>query len=300
MTIDIPEVWVIGFPKCASTSFHFWLTGSPTLRQLGPVKESKAVYPYLQGSPLNRDRLKYQSGCLDSSPDTIYAPENVVAAITSVSPKQRFIVLLRDPVARTTSAYNFKLARGLIPNGMPFPHFVQEGVDALQKRGFGYHNDALFPIAGSSYGRFLGNWDCVDRSRIRCIDVDALANEPMSLVNATLTWLGRPQMAEETDLAPNRNETFGARSQRINTMAWRVNAVLDPLLSRTPQAKAAIKRLYLMANGRKPSIPADDLRGGRAMLRQFYASEPSFDSSHLQFLGPRPEWLGEEALLRSG
>lgn len=103
-------IYIIGAQKAGTTSLHFYLAQHPDIIS-GRIKElqffnkdteySKGVSYYLSHFPV----FKTGKYALDATPEYLYY-SNAPRRIHAFGPKSKIIILLREPVSRSFSAFN--------------------------------------------------------------------------------------------------------------------------------------------------------------------------------------------------
>lgn len=112
----LPTLFVIGAPKCGTTSLHHYLSQHPAV-SMSAVKE-----PFIFAAEDWRSRLIEYGGLLDPSAavrgesSTVYSQYphfgDVPMRIAEVVPEAAFIYLVRDPVDRALAHYRQRQADG--------------------------------------------------------------------------------------------------------------------------------------------------------------------------------------------
>jgi hypothetical protein len=114
--LRLPDFLVIGAQKGGTTALHGHLASHPHLR--GSARKElhyfdrdykRPVAWYAARFPRHGEGLRFES-----TPDYLFLPY-VPARVAHVLPRARFVVLLRDPVARAISHYNMARRRGNEP-----------------------------------------------------------------------------------------------------------------------------------------------------------------------------------------
>lgn len=119
MSALIPNVFLIGVQKSATTSIYDWMAQHPDV--CGPVSlkdtpffiDDRLYYKgleFLQG--IYRRDYKGQQVILNGSAHNIYF-EKALKRISELNPDAKLILILRDPAERAFSAYNFAVKRNL-------------------------------------------------------------------------------------------------------------------------------------------------------------------------------------------
>lgn len=115
-----PNLFIPGFAKCGTSSLHTTLIQDPYIEASSRKEPHTYVTNYLYRnrykhfqkiySNINESEIKY---ILDSS--TSYSvSENSIKRIMKDSPNSKFILILRDPIERIVSHYNWLSSLGLV------------------------------------------------------------------------------------------------------------------------------------------------------------------------------------------
>ena len=124
---------------CDHTEIHYW-------ERCGEVPDpdhvpnafgncSMSGYANLVRKTHNGKREKKPLLC-DKSPDYMYWSENIVPKLESLYPDAKIIVMLRDPVDRALSHFNFlNAARGTFEN-KKFDHLIEQQLERKSKSLF--------------------------------------------------------------------------------------------------------------------------------------------------------------------
>ncbi|HLE09559.1 MAG TPA: sulfotransferase domain-containing protein, partial [Thermodesulfobacteriota bacterium] len=101
-----PDFFILGAPKCGTTSLYAWLNQHPEILMSEPKEPRFFEAEYHRGLDFYRERYfsKYNGEKLtgDANPFNLYMPY-VPERIRSANPDARFIILLRNPVDRAFS-----------------------------------------------------------------------------------------------------------------------------------------------------------------------------------------------------
>lgn len=109
----VPNLFIIGAPRCGTTSLHYYLKEHPDVHATDYKDYHFFEYPEKLPS-LSRIFIKNyhnQKIILDTGAGYFYDANNI-EKILRVSPDAKFILCLRDPVERTISEYNFNFKKG--------------------------------------------------------------------------------------------------------------------------------------------------------------------------------------------
>jgi hypothetical protein len=259
----VPNFFVIGAPKCGTTSLHFYLDQHPQI-SMSRVKE-----PCVFSSPLYWPRLDSYDGLFDqravrrgesSTSYTRYPVEGDAAPrIHHAFPDAKLIYLVRDPVERITSEYIQHADGGV----------ERRSIDEALKD---FEDPRNFYVCGSRYAmqvtRYLEYFDAssllvLDQSELREMRAETLREVFAFLDVNPAFWSSqfRTELLRRDDFVP-----YGALGSRLRASALgRVFRRLPPQ-RRLPISRAA-RRLM-----RPAPPPALDERL-RAALVEFLRPE---------------------------
>lgn len=200
----VPNLFIIGAPKCATTSLFEWLGAHPEICPAS-VKETYYLldrdYPmFSDASPTyHRDNLAGYAAYFDHAQDETYRLEatpdylyqaTALEVIPRLETNAQVIVVLRKPSERIYSL--FKFARNIMGNIDPdisFANFVNAIVnetELLDGRPI-----LQCAICHSRYADYLGDWiSALGRERVHVLLFEELANEPRVTLSQLTNVLG--------------------------------------------------------------------------------------------------------------
>ncbi len=244
--MTLPNVFLIGAPKCGTTSLASWLGEHPT-GYLSIPKESyfwAADYPRMRAHYGFETRAAYQALYaspaaqqaavrVDGSTTYLYS-ETAVPDIAAAVPEARFVVAIRNPVDLLVSYHrtqlvalnetesDFALAwRRSLDGGLP-------ATDPLDPKLLDY---PLVGRLGAAVERLL---DTVPRERVHVVLFDDLAGDPAGAWGALTAFLdidSQPEPAFDVHNASNKVARFAA----LRRLTHRPPAVLEAPIRRVRQ-----------------------------------------------------------------
>lgn len=280
----MPNLLLIGPPKCATSSLHGWLCAHPGIAP-GVRKELFFLmdrdHP-LKGSPNFHDdgidayRQLYSKEAanapvrIDST--THYFYQRTALDYARSNPAVRVCVVLRDPAERVFSSFSYtrnNLAN--LSSDLSFARYL-EVVD---------RNEPLWPkfsrsrtsawvlerdIAFSHYSRYLAPWiETLGAERVEIVLFEDLRERPLEVISRVLASVGLPD--EPLAGAPEaRNVTRPVRFAALHRTAQRLNAALPIPRGIKSTALRAYHRLQASA-----SQPARETAAVDALRHRFLA-----------------------------
>ena len=208
---DLPNLFIIGAPKCGTTSMFHWLSEHPEIcvskrketwffadRELDHLnvrqnhrKNSLAAYVSCFEPVDEFTRIK-----MEGSTHYLYS-EPALNFISGLSPKPRVIVQLRNPAARIWSHFNYIRQQAVLPIDISFVEYV----DVLLGRNT--KHDGIFTrepwpqhllenqLSYSNYYYHLSRWyDRIPRDNLRIMVLEDLLRDKLNVAQDVADWIG--------------------------------------------------------------------------------------------------------------
>ena len=279
----LPNLFVIGAPRCGTTSLHDWLVAHPTIGGCS-VKEpfyladrdSSEFVPQRNfhdhgwaGYESLLSHCRDASLRLESTTGYLYG-ETALRELSRLSPIPRFVVVLREPVSRLVSTYRYFIGhKGAIPEGWSFSDFV-EAVDGGDERiaSNEFLRDAFDQ---GCYARHLDRWRAaVGAGQIQILLLEQMQRSPQLVVPELVRWCGVDGGWYDRYDWPHRNESYSLKFPRLHR--W-VRQKLLPLV-KNDAMKRRLRPLYVRFAGGKERPLSERDRLTMEQLRERY-SEPN-------------------------
>ena len=289
---------IAGVNKAGTTSLFVSLSGH---EQVAPaaVKETRYFLPARWGRPLE-DPSTYEGYFadaperkvrLEATPSYYYGGAAVIDAMHEVCGDDlRVMVVLREPVSRFWSFFNYQKARLRIPEEMGGEEYLA-AADRLTDADFrDPDNECWFGFRGGRYADWLPAWHDGFGSRLEIVWFEELMEEPARVLREVAGFLEiDPEGYASLSLA-SENRTTGYRRAGLQRLALRANDRLERFLRRHYGLKERVRGLYYRINGssRRDRLP----EGLRTDLGARYAEPNERLREQLQAMGrSRPAWL---------
>jgi hypothetical protein len=269
-----PNLFMIGAPKCGTSSLFDWLASHPDIRG------SRVKEPFFltdPAHPLSRRPNLAHDGM--AAYDTLFAPEDADAPVRmeatthylfdpvsreAIAAMQdaRVITVLREPAARVYSSFQYtanNLSR--LSAGLTFARFVAliEAGERLIPNWCSHAGSAYVlerDINYSRYAQHLGPWiTAIGRNNIKILIMENMIRDPDGTVRQVLNWLGLdPGRMAPLDRA-GRNRTEQLRMPALHALARRINARMRP----SEPVRRLAKRAYgaIQIRNSAPLTPED-------------------------------------------
>lgn len=251
----LPNLFLIGAPKCATTSVHGYLGIHPDI-SMTSVKE-----PQIFASRDYAARLHEYQALLDpraalrGESSVVYSQyprwPGIPERIARVSPDARFLYLVRDPVERAIAHYAQH-----VQDGKEQRSLVEALADYEQL-------DSLY-LCPSRYATQLRRYlACFARSQILVLDITELATDPAGALQRVFGFLNLDPSKAEGRFSERRNTR---EDHRVRTRTGRFVTRLWPGQGRAPGPLRALLRPLLSRPRPRPELPVDLERRLRTTL----------------------------------
>lgn len=235
MSWHLPNLLIAGFPKAGTTSLFNYFGQH---RDIGAsdVKELHYFTPLRYGrSPASlRDYERHFEHCataryrMEASPSYVYSGDKVLQAVRNTLPDAKVVILVRDPVERLWSAYNFQRSRGKLPRIASFDEYVEACTEARQDGTDQEPGNVLMGLSIGFYADFLPSWLNALGGDATVAFFDELVADPAVVVSRLCGWLGIDvRCTRDIDYAA-RNQTLRVRSQHLGRLGHAVRRLLPP------------------------------------------------------------------------
>ena len=208
---DLPNLFIIGAPKCGTTSLFRWLASHPevcasdpketyffTDREIDflhiePNHRRHGIDEYLSlfGPVDERTQIK-----MEGSTHYLYS-ERAISFVGSMSRQPNLIVQLRNPAARIWSHYNYIRQTIRKPLEISFVDYVDSLLDDPDSTNGSFTDQPWQQyllerqLSFSNYGRHLDRWlERVDRDHIKILVLEDMAQNRLDTVSQVATWIG--------------------------------------------------------------------------------------------------------------
>jgi len=195
-----PRIFIIGAPKCGTTSLAEWLSGHPDIWMSDP-KEPNFYSDDIPSYRYARSRAEYEAIFSSASPSamlgeastTYLRSRNAVPALLEDAPDARLIVCLRNPLEMAQSVHS-----QLVRSGRePITDFAEAWAAQVRRRAHPEpkrfdHNQAALLYGemcqlGAQVERLLAN---VSRDQVHFVFADDMRRSPRAVYQGVLQFIG--------------------------------------------------------------------------------------------------------------
>jgi len=306
----LPNLFIIGYPKCGTTSLFAYLTKHPGF--CGSCVKEPNFFSKREFKREAYDLFKYseyfahcegQRFRFEGSVSNIYGGRDLAIYLKETCAEARAIVMLRDPVRRLYSFYRSRREQNIIDPGMTFDAFIDEGERRIAS-GRAETADESIRLApylwrgyASRYTTELFVWLDVFGDDLFIGFTEDLKKDPADLCDRICAWLGAAPLSEFSGDYRIENVTIAPKNYAMHRWARRLNKDWEAVLRRQPWLKRSLRRVYGTVNVRAAQdggpTPAQIER-----LEQLLAPSKARLREELRRRRPDlrlPAWLAESA-----
>jgi hypothetical protein len=251
------DVVIAGVNKAGTTSLFVSLAAHPQVVS-SAVKETRFFLPARYGRPV-RPVAEYERSFegadgalarLEATPSYFYGGDAVASAIDETLPGARIIVVLREPVARAISFFQYQKTRLRLAPDLTIEDYLVHADSLTDEDFLDPDNECYYAVRGGRYADFLPDWLAhFGTERLRILTFEELTSGPAVVLADTATWLGLDPVMLPNDALAAENRTMGFKSRRFQRLALGANDRFERLLRKHPTMKRRVRRLYLRLNG---------------------------------------------------
>ncbi len=201
----------------------------------------------------------------DGSVSTLYYAENAVPEILRVNPEMRLAVILRDPVDRAFSGFQYLRARGFEQHE-DFMKALDDEPERIQNNWHHlWHYTAMSLYADGLETLRTG----LGPERVRVWFYDELAKDPASTISSVLRFLEVPEHANESAGIARVNVSGTPRLAPV-TRAIQWATTIEPLRQLVKRSTSFGLREFVRRNSLRPSaVPS----AARARLEPLFTDD---------------------------
>lgn len=209
----------------------------------------------------------------DGSVSTLYRYDRAIPKILELNPRMRIVIILREPIDRAFSAYQYMRARGFEPEDTFLTAFEAEAERRSANWHHLWHYESMSRYA-DAVGAFLVAFP---REQVGVWFYDDLQADYEGTVAQVLRFVGAPPLPGEASGVPRVNISGTPRSALAHRVIWAAtrNELVRSTLKRLTsyRVREYVRRLALRSDTVDPKTRAqlapryaDDLRRLAALL----------------------------------
>lgn len=214
---------------------------------------------------------------MEASPGYLAQSKIAAPAIRKLIPQAKLLFILREPIARLLSGFEFHKSRFHIPEQMLFDEYIDLCMrferDEISVKESGLKLWHLQVPEAGRYGAHLSDFfEHFPAEQIRVTSFEQLQEDPLGYVEGVCAWAGLDATSFQDFEFSRANVTFRPRSRLVQRVGLAANDVLEPLFNRYPSIKRNLLGVYKRLNGTRILRPemSDQTR---RLLESYYRDD---------------------------
>lgn len=254
----LPNLLIPGVNKAGTTSVFKYLLTHPDVS--GTIPKETGYYKPLwlgdgQLAPLDELRRSCRSCgrekyCMEGTPHHIYGGRAVAQAMRrDLGDNIRLVFVLREPVSRFVSFFNFRKALHRLDQDMTATEYIDNWQHATEAQRKEDPNPYL-GVEGGLYAKYLEQWfEAFDDSQICVTFFEELKWDREAYLRNLSAWLDIEPDLFEFETLTVENTTKRTRIGWLQHVALRVNRAMYSFWVNHPRLKRGLRRCYYFING---------------------------------------------------
>ena len=255
---------IAGSEKSGTTSVYHYLNAHPDV--VGSYRKETDYFRRegalsLEGYSRVFPPAQSKAMRMEASPGYLAESERVAPAIASLLPDARLLFILRDPIERVLSSFQFHKSRLFIPEDMLFEDYVnlclrydKGEIDAQEA---GIDDWFLQVLDAGRYASHLRDYlKYYPLNQIKVLTFDRLQQSAHDFMCHVCAWTGLDDVFYDDFDFTRANVTFAPRYAWLQRIALLVNRIMEPFFNRYPLVKRKLTGTYKLLNARQVSRPA--------------------------------------------
>ncbi|BAC88405.1 sulfotransferase family protein [Gloeobacter violaceus] len=250
----LPNLVIAGVVKGGTTSVFTYLSQHPDICP-SSKKETCYFLPVRYGGEpapvteylLNFKRYRTERYVMEATPGYFEGGYKLASLMRQQLGQARIVMILREPVERLFSFYNYQKAMLNISKDMIFDRYIKLCENIPYTEVCKQTNDPYWGIQGGFYANYMNDWFEVFPDSIRVFFFDQIKRDPALLLAELYDWLGVEAVVPETLRVENK--TISYKVALLHKAALAFNMKAERVLRLFPDLKDAARRLYFTLNG---------------------------------------------------
>jgi Sulfotransferase domain len=256
MKKSLPNLIIAGVHKAATTSLFTYLQAHPEIFAPGkkelhyftPIrygKEPGSIYDY-SSNFLMVGKEKY---LLDASPSYVYGGQKIITKMKELLPPHKVIIILRNPVDRFISYYNFLKAKLYLTDDDNLDSFLNKCIN--HDSALVIDNEYSRAIAEGKYINYLPTWKENYGMELKIIYFEKMISDPESVMLEIATWLGIDKEPFKKMHFTAENKTVFVKNKQIHSFALLINKRFEVFWRNNHKLKTKFRNIYYAFNRNK-------------------------------------------------
>ncbi len=297
-----PHLIIAGVNKAGTTSLFTYLSVHPDICASN-VKETCYFLPVRYGEPLNpvAGYGQFFGHCttgryfLESTPGYFYGGRILATYLREYLGPTHILIMLRDPVARLISFYNFKKSQLELPEDISLQEYVDRCEAIPEPEIRQRKNNTYWGIEGGYYDQYLSDWFETFPDTTKVVFFRELRDDTVSLLTGICNWLRLDSCVYEDHAFTVENRSTNFRNPQMQRLALNANKMGERFWRANPSVKRTLRRVYYAINGRPFDKQADNVEVIQ-YLESLYKPHNARLAQQLADHGytELPDWLARE------
>jgi hypothetical protein len=221
--LTLPNLVIIGAPKCATTSLHAYLSAHPDVfmsrqKELHFFLTTASWGTWSKGIEWYAAQFEEGADCRvrgEASPGYSIDPhvEAAVEHMARVLPTVKLVYMVREPISRIQSNYTEELYGGRIPPSITLEQILS--AEAGDSGLLGHYHRAF--VYTSLYHRQLCRyWERFPPAQMHVMAMESLAQDPVAALQRLFSFLGVADDFLPPNLDARLNEKSAKRLRTVN------------------------------------------------------------------------------------
>jgi hypothetical protein len=247
---------IVGVEKAGTTSLFRSLSEHPEVAP-SSVKETRYFQPLLYGGALEPvdvyasyfEAATSEPVRLEATPRYFQGGQPVARAMNEILGGFRALLVLREPVARFASAFDFQKARLRIPEDITANEYLDRAEAMTDADFIDPANHAWFAVRGGRYADWFPAWHDALGDRLLVISFEELLADTPSTLREVATFLGIDPEAYPSHEFAYENRTTAYKRAGLQKLALGVNDRFERFFRRHYGLKERLRGAYYRLNG---------------------------------------------------
>ncbi len=269
-----------GTEKSGTTSVYHYLNAHPHIA--GSAHKETDYFRSTEPHSLERYEALFPGAQpwqirMEASPGYLAESSIAAPAMSTLLPQAKLLFILRDPIERLLSGFDFHKSRFHIPENMTFDTYIdlcmryEQGKITEQDAGLKTWHLRV-PEAGRYALHLRDFYERFPTQQIKLKTLDDLQRSPAGFMYDLCTWAGLDSKFYEDYEFLRSNVTFSPRRAWLQRVGLVVNKVLEPFFNQNPRVKQHLLSIYKKMNGKNVGKPAISPQTA-ALLAEYYAAD---------------------------
>lgn len=254
---NFPNLLIIGVFKAGTTSLFHYLIQHPDIcgaqkketHFFSPLVFNNGEIPDLDEYAKFFCTCKNEKYCIEATPSYFYGGKKLIPIFkNNFSTKHKLIVILRNPVDRFISYYQFLKSNSSIKDDEDFEVFLTKCLEAGFKNSEFKIDIYSNAIKEGFYSFYLKEWfNNYEKKNLLVCFFDEL-NNPAKLMKRISAWLGIEEKFYEDFLFTVENKTRTPRWKQIHKYLVKLNSKHEGFFRQNPRIKNTLRKFYFSLN----------------------------------------------------